>query len=336
MSRKIRSEYVYFRHEGAETREVFFRINPLAIRFQQANKGSVVDTLGGYFREVFYSQDRQYNGLLLPDLVIEAETGIAYRQELKTMDWIWRHHGQPKADGSPADTYFYDLIQVGPFQSIERDQVKAFLVEILNFAWDETVQDPYRIRFTFRCKILRDFTWNGSEGGGPSGAGQIAGIPVGGFLGQLPGLGALLSSVSSQVDGILTGLDTALDAVVVPQDLQAALDTVTEQITQIQDQVTDQPALLSEDVQSALDSLQHGLTQAQAGILDGALDPSTLQNGIDQLQGSINTLNESLGETVGAGGALIPPAAPDVGIGTGIEPPTFDVNLVDNVFAPAP
>lgn len=181
VARTARSEYVYFRHEGAVDRDVFFRINPTSIRFQQAHKGAVTETLGGYYRDVFVSEDPQYSGLLLPDLIIEGETGIGYRRELKEIDWIWRNHGQLKPDGSPADTYFFDLIQVGPFQDIERDQVRCYLIEILNFGWDESVSDPFRIRFTFRCKILRDFNWEGEKS-----IPQSGGIPAGSSLGDLP------------------------------------------------------------------------------------------------------------------------------------------------------
>lgn len=189
---------------------------------QQGNKGSVVDTLGGYFREVMYSEDPQHNGLLLPDLTIECDTGAGYRKELQKLQWIWRNHGTPKADGTPADTYFMDYTDEdilwndggfspgggGAIKGTERnvplgqpayeipavlDQQKkakdftqagvvggvtkkfktdvakrqdgsrfiprCFKIEILNFAWDESIQDPYRIRFNFRCKILRDMFW---------------------------------------------------------------------------------------------------------------------------------------------------------------------------------
>jgi hypothetical protein len=209
--------------------------------------------------------------------------------------------------------------------------VKAFLVEILNFAWDETVQDPYRIRFTFRCKILRDFTWNGSQDNPPA-AGQVAGIPVGGLLGQLPGLGGLLGSVSAQVDGLLAALSTATN----PQALQAGLQEITSQIAQIQSQVAAQPTLLSNTAQAALQSLQHGLAQTQTGIQQFDLNSSVLQNGVEQVQGQIATLNESLASTIGISETLIPTPATDVRPATGIEPPTFDLSLSQDVYSPPP
>ena len=192
---------------GAQTRNVYLRINPQAIRVQQGNKGSVVDTLGGYFREVLHSEDPERNGLMLPDLTIECETGAGYRDELAKVQWIWRHHADLKADGTPADTYFMDFVDqdavalqpefagsINAFtlqsdspafpaparstnpafsavrklagltplaQSIgaNRFRPRAFLIEILGFSWDESVTDPYRIRFNFRCKVLKDLFW---------------------------------------------------------------------------------------------------------------------------------------------------------------------------------
>lgn len=210
-----RSSHIFIRHVGAKTKDVYFRVNPQALRVQQGNKGSVVDTLGGYFREVMYSEDPQHNGLLLPDLTIECETGAGYRKELKRLEWVWKNHGTPKADGSPADTYLMDMADedtlfsegavtepagkgtglskqlpqgvdpaAPPLPGVTQTQIqrilnikrkskmplsrtlggsrfvpRAFKIEILNFSWDESVQDPYRIRFNFRCKILRDMFW---------------------------------------------------------------------------------------------------------------------------------------------------------------------------------
>lgn len=204
-----RSNHIFFRHIGAERRDVYFRVNPQAIRVQQANKGSVVDTLGGYFREVMFAEDKQHNGLLLPDLTIECDTGAGYRKELKNLEWIWRNHATPQADGTPARTLFMDMVdedtlwhdggtaapdpwsngavrsgapepppnpansmaaarQLIPQGALDfktaisktmrgtRFVPRMFQIEILAFAWDESVQDPYRIRFNFRCKILRD------------------------------------------------------------------------------------------------------------------------------------------------------------------------------------
>jgi hypothetical protein len=214
-ARYARANHIFFRHVGKETKDVYFRVNPQAIRVQQQNKGSVVDTLGGYFREILYSEDPQRNGLMLPDLTIECDTGAGYRQELQKLEWIWRNHGVPKEDGSPADTYFMDMtdedtlwfdgaapanpwteggIGAGLPQGTDpipptnpgltqqqlqkavdlkrqykssiaktlkgsRFVPRCYRIEILSFAWDESVQDPYRIRFNFRCKILKDEFW---------------------------------------------------------------------------------------------------------------------------------------------------------------------------------
>ncbi|MCD8487900.1 MAG: hypothetical protein LRZ84_14480 [Desertifilum sp.] len=155
MARKTRSETVFFRYDGAERKDVYLRINPIAVRYQQGSKGGVTDTLGGYFRETFSSKDPQYSGLLLPDLTLECSTGIAYRNELKKIEWIWAHHGDRKPDGSPVDLYFFDFNEVGPYQDVTRDAPMAYLIELLNFAWDESVNSPYEIKFSMRCKILR-------------------------------------------------------------------------------------------------------------------------------------------------------------------------------------
>lgn len=230
-----RSKTIFLRHHGAIRKDVYFRVNPQALRVQQGNKGSVVDTLGGYFREIMYADDPQHSGLLLPDLTIECETGAGYRKELQKLEWVWRHHGDPKGDGSPADTYLMDFadedteffdgaksplggamgalggmsMAAGPYrqkgspknlsalqgkippqarmheqafalpgaiaktmksgmgqsEGDSRFTPRVFKIEILNFAWDETVQDPYRIRFNFRCKVLRDMLWRVEERG---------------------------------------------------------------------------------------------------------------------------------------------------------------------------
>lgn len=214
-ARYARPNHIFFRHIGRETKDVYFRVNPQAIRVQQSAKGSVVDTLGGYFREVFYSEDPQRHGLMLPDLTIECETGAGYRQELQKLEWIWRNHGVAKEDGTPADTFFMDMTDEdtlwfdggvpsspwtdgGPGGSLpqgtdptpppspgltqaqlqkavnlkrqykssvaktlkgSRFVPRCFKIALLGFAYDESVQDPYRIRFNFRCKILRDEFW---------------------------------------------------------------------------------------------------------------------------------------------------------------------------------
>jgi hypothetical protein len=159
LSRKGRSKTVFFRYEGASRVDVYFRINPTAIRFQQEQKASLTATAGGYYYETFFCKDPQYNGLQLGDLTIEGETGIAHRKELKQIDWIWRHHGDRKPDNSPADIYFFDFTENGSFQDIERDAPRAYLIAITNFGWDDTAEDPYRIRFVFRAKVLRDLFW---------------------------------------------------------------------------------------------------------------------------------------------------------------------------------
>jgi hypothetical protein len=234
MVRQGRVNDVYFRHEGKTDRDLYWRIRPQAIRFQQANKGSVTDTLGGYFREVMYAGEEQYNGLLLPELSIEGETGVAYRRELNTINWIWQHHADSKEDGTPADTWFYDLsdyyqgnsggalssaIESGSIdgldlgglelgsnsnfseldgfggifdnlnfggvqqyaesydsvtnllnersdtiapknKKVESYAPRAYKIEILSFSWDDSVSDPMRMRFAFRCKILYDLYWD--------------------------------------------------------------------------------------------------------------------------------------------------------------------------------
>jgi hypothetical protein len=217
-------------------------VNPQAIRVQQGSKGSAVDTLGGYFREVMYSEDPQHNGLLLPDLTIECDTGAGYRAELQKLEWIWKNHGTPKSDGAPADTYFMDMadedtmfgdgptigkgslgaktllgtnlfpqgteINVPTRPGVEQTAFlsriiklpkgmkspaaktmggsrfvpRCFKIEILNFSWDETVQDPYRIRFNMRCKILKDMFWQVDQGWGGAGTlFDLGAIPTGGL-----------------------------------------------------------------------------------------------------------------------------------------------------------
>ena len=156
MARTNRLETVFFRYDGDTRKDVYLRIAPTAIRWQQGSKGGATDTLGGYFQEIMYSTDPQYRGVTLPDLTIEGTTGIAYRKELDTLKWIWEHRGDRKADHSPVDIYFYDLIPFNPFQKVERGGDRIWLISMQNFAYDETVQAPYEVRFTMRCKILRN------------------------------------------------------------------------------------------------------------------------------------------------------------------------------------
>ena len=155
MARTTRSPNVFFRYQGKERKDVFFRINPQAIRYQQGTKAQATETLGGYFLDRIYSKDPQY-GHTLADLTIEGTTGIAYRKELEAMQWIWEHSVERKPDGSPVDIYFYDLIEFQPHQQVVRAGTRAFLILINNFAWDDTSQNPFEIRFSFRAKILRN------------------------------------------------------------------------------------------------------------------------------------------------------------------------------------
>ncbi len=159
MPRKTRSQTVFFRHETDERRDVYLRINPSAVRFQQGAKVTVTDTLGGYFIDRLYAEDPQYSGLSLPELTIEATTGIAYKQELKTIDWIFRHQSDRKSDRSPADLYFFNFSTVGEYMGIQRDVQQAWLITILNFAWDDSIQSFSEIKFNLRCKVLRDLFW---------------------------------------------------------------------------------------------------------------------------------------------------------------------------------
>lgn len=157
MARSIRSTTCFFRHEGAERRDVFLRIKPTALRFSQAKKGATVDTLGGYFREVLRSADPERNGLLLPELTIEATTGVAYRAELRTIQWIWRNSSavDPKTN-KPADVYFFDTTQTPDYSGVKRSGQYGFLIDIQNFAFDDSVNKRNEIPFTLRCKVLKD------------------------------------------------------------------------------------------------------------------------------------------------------------------------------------
>lgn len=158
MARTGRSQDCFFRHEGAETKEIYWRIRPQAIRVQQGSKSNVVDTLGGYFRDVMYSPDPQYSGLLMPEVTLEGTTGAAYRAELEQMLWVFQHSGDRKPDNSPADTYFFELFQPEPYQEVVRASTSAigWLIHILSFAYDDQVSNPNEIKFTFRCKLLRN------------------------------------------------------------------------------------------------------------------------------------------------------------------------------------
>lgn len=165
MARTGRSQTVFLRWDGGKSnrKDVYFRINPQAIRFSQGAKASVVDTLGGYFLERIRSIDPQYNNLL-PDLTIEGTTGIAYRLELEKMRWIWQHSSDLKSDGKPVDTYFFDMNNDRPLQEITRAGQYCYLIFISNFAYDDTVNNYGEIRFTLRCKVLRDLFFKVSAG----------------------------------------------------------------------------------------------------------------------------------------------------------------------------
>lgn len=162
MARSGRSSTVFFRLEsGKERRDVYLRINPTAIRFQQGKKGGTVDTLGGFFREVLRSTNPQHSGLTLAELTIEGRTGIAYRKELDNLIWIWHKSVEiSKETNKPADCYFFDCTKTPVFQKIVRASDYGYLIEIENFAYDDSANKQGEITFTFRCKILKDLFWN--------------------------------------------------------------------------------------------------------------------------------------------------------------------------------
>ena len=188
---------MFFLHRGRETRRIYFRINAQAVRFQQGGKEYVTDTMGGFYRDVFYSSNPAHNGLLIPDITIEGTTGVAYRAELERMKWVFRHKADRKSDGSPADTYFYDLIEVGEYQRVVRDVQRAWLISLQNFAFDESVQNPNEIKFTFRCKLLEDLL------------GQLDPEPPPEATGTLPNLTDFDPNLSNPIDTTqITGFST--------------------------------------------------------------------------------------------------------------------------------
>lgn len=150
---------VYFKIEGDQPETVYFQIKPSAIRFQQSQKGSSTNTLGGYYRELLYSDDPQYSGLQLASLTVEATSGVRYRKELLRIDQVRRAQGIPKIDGKLADIYFYDLITIGDWNGIQRDASRIYLVNIDRFSFDDTIQSPNEIKYSFAFTILRDMTW---------------------------------------------------------------------------------------------------------------------------------------------------------------------------------
>lgn len=296
-ARWARPNHIFIRHEGETRKDVYFRVNPQAIRVQQGNKGSVVDTLGGYFREVMYAEDPQHNGLLLPDLTIECDTGAGYRAELQKLEWIWRNHGAAKSDGSPADTYFMDMcdedtmfgdgptigkgspgakslfgrnlfpqgteITVPTRPGVEQTAFlsriiklpkgmkspaaktmggsrfvpRCFKIEILNFSWDETVQDPYRIRFNMRCKILKDMFWQVDQGwGGKGNLFDLGAIPTGG-MGKAPGFNkaALIDQAFSRTTDF--PLNPAAQVAMISRTLGFLPGNIGSQVQPILDQV---------------------------------------------------------------------------------------------------
>jgi hypothetical protein len=155
MARQELNKKVFFRHQGKEKTDVLFRVAPQAIRYSQESKSSVENTLGGYYLERLYSKDSQYSNKIAT-LTIEGTTGVGYRAELDRMKWIWDHQSDRKKDGSPADIYFFDLIETAPYQKVKRSGTRTFLINIKSFAYDESASDPQVIKFSFRCEILRD------------------------------------------------------------------------------------------------------------------------------------------------------------------------------------
>lgn len=157
MARSARSTTVFFRHEGVERRDIYMRIAPSAIAYSQSEKGGVVDTLGGYFREVLRSSNPQRNGLKLPELTIRATTGVAYRKELQNLLWIWRNSKvvDPKTN-KPADLYFFDVTKMPDAQGIVRASDYGYLINIRQFAFDDSVDKFGQIPFTMQCQILSD------------------------------------------------------------------------------------------------------------------------------------------------------------------------------------
>lgn len=162
MVRSGRSNTVFFRLEsGKERQDVFLRINPTAIRFSQGKKGGTVDTLGGFFREVLRAENPQYSGLTLAELTIEGTTGVAYRKEIDNLIWIWHKSAEiSKETGKPADCYFFDTTKTPDHHKIVRAADYGYLIDIQNFACDDSANKRSEITFTFRCKILKDLFWN--------------------------------------------------------------------------------------------------------------------------------------------------------------------------------
>ncbi|MBT9159781.1 MAG: hypothetical protein DDT26_01046 [Dehalococcoidia bacterium] len=165
MARLGYSETVFIRYDAGSPEDIHLRIRPQAVRWQQNGKGGTADTLGGWYREILHSDNPQYSGLTLADLTVQAETGLTYRAELQRLLNVWQRRGVPKADGSPADYYFFDLTEVGDWNGLARDQPRGYLVDILGFAYDDTVSSYGTIGFTLRMKILEDLFF--LEGGEP-------------------------------------------------------------------------------------------------------------------------------------------------------------------------
>ena len=156
---RITSETTFFRWEGVERKDIYWRIAPQAIRFQQGRKVAVVDTLGGYYKEVFYARDPQYSGLTLPSLTVEGTSGAGYRKSFQDIDWIRKHISDRKRNGAPSDLYFFSLSRIGPLGELARDVDFGWLIEILDFAWDDSASQQNEIKFSLRMKILRDLFW---------------------------------------------------------------------------------------------------------------------------------------------------------------------------------
>lgn len=346
MVRRKATSTIFFRHVGAQTRNVYLRINPQAIRVQHGNKGSVVDTLGGYFREVLHSEDPERNGLMLPDLTIECETGVGYRDELAKVQWIWRHHADLKADGTPADTYFMDFVdqdavalqpefagEINAFtlqsdapvypaparsmnpafsavqklagltplaQSIgvNRFRPRAFLIEILGFSWDESVTDPYRIRFNFRCKVLKDLFWQLDDKVGQP-------LPNKGFL-PAPGFG--LNTTGEQGISAINR-----NGATYPLNVAAQVAQISRTLTNFLPS-ENQPSFLAQVARAdTIDGMlgevlgmtglgQNQVAQKIADLGQSVFSRSSIpiypSGSVQQRDGILETMNEILGDTI--------------------------------------
>lgn len=111
MTRKTRSNSVYFEIDRGLVvpLRVFWRINPQTFRWQQGNKGSVRDTLDGFHLERIQASNPEYSAKTLPTLIVAGTTGVAFRREVETMQFVFDHREERKPDGSPVDINFFDF-----------------------------------------------------------------------------------------------------------------------------------------------------------------------------------------------------------------------------------